>query len=78
MDGTAIIFIILAIAGVVSVTLYVLKDVLDKLPDVFDSAGRARDAWDRLTKKSTEAPPAEELPPPAAPPASNEEPPAAA
>ncbi|WP_405883395.1 hypothetical protein OG762_35535 [Streptomyces sp. NBC_01136] len=78
MDGTTLIIIVLAIAGVVTITLYVLKGVLDQLPDVFDSAGRARDAWDRLTKKNGEAPQPEEPPTPLAPPASSEEPPAAA
>ncbi|MCF2130604.1 hypothetical protein L1I79_29855 [Strepomyces sp. STD 3.1] len=75
MDGTALIIIVLAIAGVVTITLYVLKGVLDQLPDVFDSAGRARDAWDRLTKKNVEEQPdeAEETPP-----ARSEDPPAAA
>ena len=81
MDGTAITIIILAIAGVVTITLYVLKGVLEQLPDVFDSAGRARDAWDRLTKKNDQTPQldeTEEQPPPAVPPATGEEPPAAA
>ncbi|MFD9190128.1 hypothetical protein ACFWCA_18065 [Streptomyces phaeochromogenes] len=78
MDGTAIIIIILAIAGVVTITLYVLKGVLDQLPDVFDSAGQARDAWDRLTKKTGEAPETEEHPSPLPPPADDEEPPVAA
>ena len=44
MDGTAII-IILAIAGVASVLLFALKGLLDQVPDVIESAGRARDAW---------------------------------
>ncbi|WP_149825024.1 hypothetical protein [Streptomyces tailanensis] len=80
MDGTAILFI-LAIAGVVAIFLFALKGLLDQLPDVFDSAGRARDAWDRLTKKNDQAPQpdaTEEQPPLAVSPASSEEPPAAA
>lgn len=80
MDSTAFI-IILAIAGVVTVTLYALKGVLEQLPDIFDSAGRARDSWDRLTKRNDEAAQpdeTEEQPPPAVSPASSEEPPVAA
>ncbi|MFC7918506.1 hypothetical protein [Streptomyces cinereoruber] len=46
MDGTAI--IILAIAGVASVLLFALKGLLDQVPDVIDSAGRARDSWQRF------------------------------
>ncbi|GHE38669.1 hypothetical protein [Streptomyces capitiformicae] len=82
MDGTAILFILaIAIAGVAAIFLFALKGLLDQLPDVFDSAGRARDAWDRLTKKNDQAPqpdPTEEQPPPAVSPAISEEPPAAA
>ncbi|MGY5119572.1 hypothetical protein ACWC2H_27570 [Streptomyces sp. 900105755] len=82
MDGTAITIIILAIAGVVTVTIYVLKGVLDQLPDLFESARRAREAWKRLTAKDDDAPKrdeTEEQPPPAVvPSADNEEPPAAA
>ncbi|MEW2115124.1 hypothetical protein AB0945_08010 [Streptomyces sp. NPDC005474] len=83
MDGTTLTIIILAIAGVVTITLYVLKGVLDQLPDVFDSAGRARDAWDRLTKKNDETPPLDETeaqpPAPELPPrADDQEPPMAA
>lgn len=73
--------IIRAIAGVATITLHALKGMLDQLPDVSDSAGRARDDWDRLTKKNDEAAQpdeTEEQPPPAAFPASSEEPPAAA
>lgn len=66
MDGTAII-IILAIAGVVSVLLFALKGLLDQIPDVIDSAGRARDSWHRFKKP--------ELPPPVQ---QDQEPPAAA
>ncbi|MFE4368027.1 hypothetical protein ACFRMN_07235 [Streptomyces sp. NPDC056835] len=64
MDGAAILFT-LAIAGVFSIVLFSLKGLLDQLPDVIDSAGRARDAWLRFRK-------------PPLPPADDEEPPAAA
>ncbi|MGW2786743.1 hypothetical protein ACWC3X_36945 [Streptomyces populi] len=49
MDGTAII-VILAIAGVASVLLFAVKGLLDQVPDVIDSAGKARDAWHRFKK----------------------------
>ncbi|MDQ1027227.1 hypothetical protein QF035_004809 [Streptomyces umbrinus] len=58
--------------------------MLDQLPDVIDSAGNVRDAWDRFKKKGDESPKPDELPPPAddepevPPPADDEEPPAAA
>lgn len=55
MDGTAII-IILAIAGVASVLLFALKGLLDQVPDVIDSAGKARDAWHRLKKPEVPEP----------------------
>ncbi|MER6536537.1 hypothetical protein ABT215_22560 [Streptomyces sp900105755] len=45
MDGTAITIIILAIAGVVTLLIFVLKGVLDQLPDLFESAREAREAW---------------------------------
>ncbi|MFF9212959.1 MULTISPECIES: hypothetical protein [unclassified Streptomyces] len=79
MDGTAII-IILAIAGVASVLLFAVKGILDQLPDVFDSASRARDAWERFKKKHDEAvkPDDTEEQPPVAVPVDDEEPPAAA
>lgn len=80
MDGTAII-IILAIAGVVTLAIYVLKGVLDQLPDLFESARRAREAWEQLTKKNDEAPQPDETegqPPQVLPAADDEEPPAAA
>ncbi|MEU2909319.1 hypothetical protein ACFYM3_15370 [Streptomyces massasporeus] len=54
MDGTAILFI-LAIAGVASICLFALKGLLDQVPDVIDSAGKARDAWHRF--KRPEVPP---------------------
>ncbi|MEU5251459.1 hypothetical protein [Streptomyces longwoodensis] len=65
MDGTVII-VILAIAGVASVLLFALKGLLDQVPDVIESAGKARDAWHRF--KSPEVPPR----------ADDEEPPVAA
>ncbi len=49
MDGTAII-VILAVAGVASIFLFALKGLLDQIPDVLDSAGRARDSWQRFRK----------------------------
>ncbi|MET7828515.1 hypothetical protein ABZT23_28025 [Streptomyces sp. NPDC005386] len=64
MDGTAII-IILAIAGVASVLLFALKGLLDQVPDVIDSAGKARDAWHRF-KKPNLPPQADDGEPPAA------------
>ncbi|MFH9742681.1 hypothetical protein ACH4MA_33960 [Streptomyces roseolus] len=75
MDG-AFILLVLAVAGVVSIALFSLKGLLDQLPDVIDSAGRARDAWQRFrglkppsSVESEEEEPALE---------SNEEPPVAA
>ncbi|WP_328978464.1 hypothetical protein [Streptomyces canus] len=62
MDGTAII-IILAIAGVASVLLFALKGLLDQVPDVIDSAGKARDAWHRF-KKPELSPSADDEEPP--------------
>ncbi|MFB8348965.1 hypothetical protein [Streptomyces niveus] len=64
MDGTAII-VILAITGVASVVLFAVKGLLDQVPDVIDSAGKARDAWHRF-KKPEVPPPAEDQEPPAA------------
>ncbi|MFE2376961.1 hypothetical protein [Streptomyces sp. NPDC059398] len=58
MDGNAII-VILAIAGVASVLLFALKGLLDQVPDVIDSAGKARDAWHRF-KRSEMRPPADD------------------
>ncbi|MFF8645193.1 hypothetical protein [Streptomyces sp. NPDC015345] len=74
MDGTAI--IILAIAGVVSVLLFALKGVLDQLPEVFDSASRARDAWKRFKEEQDEAAMPKETEQP--PVADDDEPPMAA
>lgn len=80
MDGTAII-IILAIAGVASVLLFAIKGILDQLPDVFDSASRARDAWERFRKKhdgATEPEKTEEPPPVRVSADDEQQPPAAA
>ncbi|MGY5015120.1 hypothetical protein ACWCY6_44960 [Streptomyces sp. 900105755] len=64
MDGAAILFI-LAIAGVVSIFLFALKGLLDQVPDAIESAGKARDAWERF-KKPELPPSAEDQEPPAA------------
>ncbi|MGX1543110.1 hypothetical protein [Streptomyces adustus] len=64
MDGTAIIAI-LAIAGVASVLLFAMKGLLDQVPDVIDSAGKARDAWHRF-KRSELPPRADDQEPPMA------------
>lgn len=74
MDGAAILFI-LAIAGVAAIFLFSVKGVLDQLPDVIESAGNVRDAWDRFKKKGDASPKPDELPPPAE---QDQEPPAAA
>ncbi|MEV5438190.1 hypothetical protein AB0K80_19575 [Streptomyces sp. NPDC052682] len=47
---------ILAVAGVASIFLFALKGVLDQVPDVIDSASRARDAWHRFRRKVDEQP----------------------
>jgi hypothetical protein len=64
VDGAAILFI-LAIAGVVSICLFALKGLLDQVPDVIDSAGKARDAWNRF-KRPELPPPADDQEPPVA------------
>ncbi|NEB94802.1 hypothetical protein [Streptomyces bauhiniae] len=64
MDGTAII-IILAIAGVASVLLFSVKGLLDQIPDVIESAGKAREAWQRY-KKSEQPHQADDQEPPMA------------
>jgi hypothetical protein len=62
---TSTAIIILAIAGVASIFLFALKGLLDQIPDVIDSAGRARESWRRF--KRPELPPvADEEEPPAA------------
>ncbi|MFF8234796.1 hypothetical protein [Streptomyces caelestis] len=51
-----------------SICLFTMKGLLDQVPDVIDSAGNVRDAWDRFKKKGDESPkPEEPLPPPAEP-----------
>ncbi|MFD5764620.1 hypothetical protein ACFWIN_02175 [Streptomyces sp. NPDC127049] len=55
MDGAAIL-LVLAIAGVLSITLFSLKGLFDQLPDLIDSIGRVRDAWHRL--RAPKSPPA--------------------
>ncbi|RSS37318.1 hypothetical protein [Streptomyces sp. WAC08241] len=62
MDGTAII-IILAIAGVASVLLFAVKGLLDQVPDVIESAGRARDSWQRFRQPEPLPCPDDEEPP---------------
>ncbi|MFH8372040.1 hypothetical protein ACH4A7_00660 [Streptomyces cyaneofuscatus] len=64
MDDTAIITI-LAVAGVASVLLIAIKGLLDQVPDVIDSASRARDSWQRF-KKTDVPPPADDEEPPLA------------
>lgn len=57
---------ILAVAGVASIVLFSVKGSLDQVPDVIDSATRARDAWHRFKSAGDESPRAEdeeELPP---------------
>ncbi|EHM27481.1 MULTISPECIES: hypothetical protein [Streptomyces] len=63
MDGITI--VILSIAGVASVLLFAIKGFLDQVPDVIDSAGRARDSWQRF-KKPDVPPPADDEEPPLA------------
>lgn len=62
MDGAAIL-VILAIAGVASICLFTMKGLLDQLPDVLDSAGRARDAWHRFKRPETPPPTEDDEPP---------------
>jgi hypothetical protein len=76
LDG-ATTLAILAVAGVASIFLFALKGVLDQVPDVIDSASRARDAWQRFKHKTDDqitTAPVVELPPRA----DEEQPPAAA
>ncbi|MFF6976356.1 hypothetical protein ACFZAV_01155 [Streptomyces sp. NPDC008343] len=56
---------ILAVAGVASISLFALKGVLDQVPDVINSASRAREAWHRFKSAGDEqpSPPVTELPP---------------
>ncbi|BBJ40204.1 hypothetical protein SSPO_029220 [Streptomyces antimycoticus] len=71
MDGAVL--LVLAIAGVATIFLFSLRGLLDQVPDVIDSAGRARDAWRRFKKPESSQP--DEQPPPAD---EEEQPPAAA
>ncbi|WP_217231621.1 hypothetical protein [Streptomyces anulatus] len=64
MDGITI--VILSIAGVASVLLFAIKGFLDQVPDVIDSAGRARDSWQRFKKPDVPLPADDEEPPLAA------------
>lgn len=66
MDGTAITIIILAITGVVSLLLFSLKGLLDQVPDVIESASKARDAWDSFKKPRVVPPAQQDQEPPAA------------
>ncbi|MGP3939500.1 MULTISPECIES: hypothetical protein [Streptomyces] len=70
MDGAVL--LILAIAGVAAIFLFSVKGLLDQVPDVIDSAGRARDAWRCF--KGPEKPQPDEQPPSA----DGEDPPVAA
>ncbi|MGW4457441.1 hypothetical protein ACWEJQ_14780 [Streptomyces albidoflavus] len=65
VDGTAII-VILAVAGVASIFLFALKGLLDQIPEVLDSAGRARDSWRRFKKPAPDAAREDDDPPMAA------------
>ncbi|MER7509990.1 hypothetical protein ABTX82_16820 [Streptomyces lavendulae] len=64
--GDTLILWILGIAGVIAILLFSVKGLLDQVPDVIDSAGRARDAWDRFKKPQNPAPPPQDREPPAA------------
>ncbi|MFG3720541.1 hypothetical protein ACGF8D_22330 [Streptomyces massasporeus] len=69
---------ILAFFGVLPIFLFALRGFLDQLPDVFASAGRAREAWRALKQARSEEAQREE-PPSLPPPVHQEEqPPAAA
>ncbi|MFD6349922.1 hypothetical protein ACFWF9_35165 [Streptomyces roseolus] len=48
-----------------SVLLFALKGLLDQVPDVIDSAGRARDSWQRF-RQPAQLPRADEEEPPMA------------
>ncbi|MFF3710424.1 hypothetical protein [Streptomyces phaeochromogenes] len=69
---------ILAFFGVLSILLFALRGFLDQLPDVFASAGRARDAWRALKQARSEEAPHEGLHSVPTPVHQDEEPPAAA
>jgi hypothetical protein len=74
----AVTLAILAFFGVLSILLFAVRGFLDQLPDVFASAGRARDAWRALQQARSEEAQREALCP--VPPSGrqDEEPPAAA
>lgn len=55
LDG-ALTIAILAVAGVASISLFALKGVLDQVPDVINSASRAREAWHRFKNTGDEQP----------------------
>ncbi|OKJ89130.1 hypothetical protein AMK33_37115 [Streptomyces sp. CB02400] len=63
MDGAAILFI-LAAAGVVTILIFALKGLLDQLPDLLESAGQVRDAWDRFRRRDDKLRPAVDQTPP--------------
>ncbi|MFI5972189.1 hypothetical protein [Streptomyces sp. NPDC051452] len=47
---------ILAVAGVASIFLFALKGILDQVPDVINSASRARAAWRRFKSSDDQEP----------------------
>ncbi|MFJ2158103.1 hypothetical protein [Streptomyces sp. NPDC087856] len=61
LDG-AIILAILAVAGVAAIFLFSVKGLLDQVPDVIDSASRARAAWQRFKLAGDGATKAKEQP----------------
>lgn len=73
MNSAIIILFIIAVAGVVSAGITYAKKVADQVPELLESFGKARDAWDDFKKRGNETP-RPELPPRA----DDEEPPVAA
>ncbi|MFJ2158104.1 hypothetical protein [Streptomyces sp. NPDC087856] len=73
MNSALIIVFIIALTGVVSASLTYAKKLADQVPELLESFGKARAAWDDFKRKGDE-PPAPELPPQA----DDEEPPSAA
>ncbi|MER6221380.1 hypothetical protein ACWCYL_29280 [Streptomyces sp. 900105755] len=65
MDNTIIILFIIALAGAVSVAFTYIKKLLDQVPELLESAGKARAAWERFKKPAT-LPSADDQEPPAA------------
>ncbi|MES9806097.1 hypothetical protein [Streptomyces cinereoruber] len=49
-----------------SVLLFAVKGLLDQVPDVIESAGRARDSWQRFRQPELPPRPDDEEPPMAA------------